>query len=128
MIVIPLVILIFIISKLLYIKYGREEDCLQVQETKEKCLTQQTTNGKILLVKLQIVEISHGEKKITKEQIREHVRSHFKKPQVSVFGLEKAFGGGRTRGFVLVYDNEDSLKKYEPPARQLKVTLFLYFS
>ena len=34
-----------------------------------------------------------------------------------MFGVKKFFGGGRTKGFCLIYDNEDSLKKYEPPSR-----------
>lgn len=70
---------------------------------------------------IQIVEVHHVGKKITKEQIREHVRHAFKKQHVSVFGLQKLYGGGRTKGYCLVYDNEDSLKKTEPAFRQLRV-------
>jgi small subunit ribosomal protein S24e len=59
--------------------------------------------------------------KVTKEQIREQIQKKFKKAQISLFGLKKIFGGGRTRGFGLVYDNEDSMKKYEPVHRIRKM-------
>lgn len=60
---------------------------------------------------------------MTKEQIREYVRTHFKKQHVSLFGVQKFFGGGRTKGFCLIYDNEDSLKKFEPASRQKRAEL-----
>ncbi len=34
-----------------------------------------------------------------------------------MFGLQKPYGGGRTKGFCLIYDNEESLKKFEPTYR-----------
>lgn len=61
--------------------------------------------------------------KVTKEEIREYVRTHFKKPHVSLFGVKKFFGGGRTRGFCLIYDNEESLRKIEPAYRLKRVEL-----
>jgi len=65
-----------------------------------------------------IVDVFHpSDPKVTKEQIREYVRTHFKKQHVSLFGVKKFFGGGRTKGFCLIYDNEDSLKKFEPASR-----------
>ena len=55
--------------------------------------------------------------KITKENIKKKIASQFKKPNVVIFGAKKSFGGGRTRCFAMVYDNEDSMKKYEPKRR-----------
>ena len=52
--------------------------------------------------------------KVTKENIKKKISSQFKKNNVVIFGARKAFGGGRTRCFAMVYDNEDSMKKYEP--------------
>jgi len=49
------------------------------------------------------------------------MRSHFKKPHVSVFGVKKYYGGGRTRGYCVIYDNEESMKKYEPNYRFKRV-------
>jgi len=67
-----------------------------------------------------VVDVHHSEKKVTKDQIREYIKTHFKKQHVVVFGLQKSYGGGRTKGFCLVYDNEDALKKNEPAFRTLK--------
>ena len=64
-----------------------------------------------------------NEPKVTKEQIREYVRTHFKKQHVSLFGVKKFFGGGRTKGFCLIYDNEDSLKRFEPVSRVRRTEL-----
>jgi len=50
------------------------------------------------------------------------MRSHFKKPHVSVFGVKKYYGGGRTRGYCVIYDNEESMKKYEPTYRAKRVS------
>jgi small subunit ribosomal protein S24e len=72
-----------------------------------------------------MVDVFHpAEQKVTKEQIREYVRTHLKKPHVSLFGLKKFFGGGRTQGFALVYDNEDSMRKFEPPSRLKRVCCY----
>ena len=74
---------------------------------------------------MKIVDVYHNEKKVTKEQIREYIRTHFKKTHVSLFGVKKCYGGGRTKGFCLIYDNEDSLKKYEPPTRFSRVIILI---
>merc|ERR1712071_149894 len=70
------------------------------------------------------VDVFHGSvAKIPNESIREYMRSHFKKPHVSVFGVKKYYGGGRTRGYCVIYDNEESMKKYEPQYRAKRVAL-----
>merc|ERR1712032_570503 len=70
------------------------------------------------------VDVFHGSvAKIPNESIREYMRSHFKKPHVSVFGVKKYYGGGRTRGYCVIYDNEESMKKYEPKYRAKRVAL-----
>ena len=59
--------------------------------------------------------------KVTKENIRKKISSQFKKNNVVIFGARKSFGGGRTRCFAMVYDNEDSMKKYEPKKRLARI-------
>ena len=59
--------------------------------------------------------------KITKENIKKKIASQFKKPNVVIFGAKKSFGGGRTRCFAMVYDTEDSMKKYEPKRRLARI-------
>merc|ERR1711870_5310 len=36
---------------------------------------------------------------------------------IQLFGFKTAFGGGRSTGFGLIYDNMDKLKKFEPKYR-----------
>jgi small subunit ribosomal protein S24e len=43
------------------------------------------------------------------------------KDQVSVFGLQTAYGGGKTTGFALIYDSPEALKKFEPHYRKIRV-------
>ena len=59
--------------------------------------------------------------KITKENIKKKIASQFKKNNVVIFGARKVFGGGRTKCFAMVYDNEDSMKKYEPKKRRARI-------
>ena len=59
--------------------------------------------------------------KVTKEMIKKKIASKFKKSNVVIFGARKAFGGGRTKCFAMVYDTEDSMKKYEPKKRMIRI-------
>jgi len=43
------------------------------------------------------------------------------KDQVSVFGLQTQFGGGKTTGFGLIYDSPEAMKKFEPRHRLVRV-------
>ncbi len=42
------------------------------------------------------------------------------KDNVIVFGFKYAFGGGKTTGFALIYDNMEALKKFEPKYRLVR--------
>ena len=55
--------------------------------------------------------------KVTKENIKKKIASQFKKQNVVIFGARKTYGGGRA----MVYDNEDSMKKYEPKKRLIRL-------
>jgi small subunit ribosomal protein S24e len=66
-----------------------------------------------------VVDVFHArDAKVTKESIREIIKARFKKPHVVLIQVKKQFGGGRTKGYALVYDNEESLKKIETVRRQ----------
>ncbi len=41
--------------------------------------------------------------------------------RVFTFGFRTVFGGGRSSGFALVYDDLESAKKYEPKYRLARV-------
>ena len=59
--------------------------------------------------------------KITKEHIKKKIAQQFKKQNVVIFSAKKAFGGGRIRCFAMVYDSEDSMKKYESAKRLARI-------
>ena len=81
-------------------------------------------NNRLLSRVQMIANIFHpANVKVTKEQIKEKLRSQFKKQHISVFGMKKLYGGGRTKCFALIYDSDDAMKKYEPPSRLRRVEL-----
>lgn len=75
-------------------------------------------NNRVLNRIQMVVDVYHPkELNVTKEQIRETIKGKFKKPHVIVINVKKLFGGGRTKGFALVYDNEEAMKKIETVKR-----------
>ena len=83
------------------------------------CRFSKVKNNRLLNRVQLIVDVLHDrEAKVTKEQIREKLRHVFKKQHIVLLQIKKHFGGGRTRGIALVYDNEESLKKVEGYRRQ----------
>lgn len=45
------------------------------------------------------------------------------KERVVVFGIKTKFGGGSSQGFGLVYDDEESQRKFEPKHRLVRVSV-----
>ena len=79
-------------------------------------------NNRVLSRVQMVVDVFHENNvKITKENIKKKIASHFKKSNVVIFGAKKAYGGGRTRCFAMVYDSEDFMKKYEPKRRLARI-------
>lgn len=78
------------------------------------CRFRKVKNNRLLNRVQMIVDCFHPrELNVTKEQLREAIRNKFKKNHVLLVDVKKLFGGGRTRGTALVYDNEEALKKVE---------------
>ena len=61
---------------------------------------------------------------VSKAAIKEKLSKMLKAKEDSivVFGLKTKFGGGRSSGFALVYDNADAKKKYDCKSRLLNVS------
>merc|ERR1712224_349775 len=77
-------------------------------------------DNRLLCRKQMVLDVFHsGCGNLTIDNICEKVAAKFKanKEQVSIFGIKHSFGGGKTSGFCLIYDNVDALKKYEPTFR-----------
>lgn len=48
------------------------------------------------------------------------------KEQVIIYGLRTQFGGGKSTGFALIYDNKEALK-FEPKYRLLRVSWRIFW-
>ena len=78
------------------------------------CRFSKVKNNRLLNRTQMVVDVYHSsEGNVTKEQIREVLRQKFKKQHVVLIQVKKLFGGGRTKGIALVYDNEESMRKIE---------------
>ena len=90
--------------------------------------TRKFSYNPLLSRKQMILELSLPPNKgtIPKNVVRQRICDLFKVSDinlVSVFGFKNAFGGGKSVGFCLIYDNEDVLKKFEPNHRLLRIGL-----
>ncbi|WVF68775.1 hypothetical protein IAT40_003547 [Kwoniella sp. CBS 6097] len=59
---------------------------------------------------------------VSRSELGEKLAALYKteKDRVVVFGLKTKFGGGSSTGFGLIYDDEDSQKKFEPKHRLVR--------
>ena len=85
--------------------------------------------NRLLSRKQMVVDVLHpGEATVKKTVIQDKLSVMYKTTPdcVMCFGFKTHFGGGKTTGFALVYDNMDALKKYEPKHRLLRVSYCYY--
>ena len=61
---------------------------------------------------------------VKKSSIKAEISKKFKasEDRIAVFGLKPKFGGGRSSGFVTVYDDVDARKKYDTKANLFRVS------
>lgn len=70
-----------------------------------------------------IIDIIHpGRANVSKSELQEVVGGMYKADAklTVIFGLRTKFGGGRSTGFCLVYDNEEAIRKFEPKHRLVR--------
>lgn len=80
--------------------------------------------NRLLQRRQMVVDVIHpGRPTISRDELREKLAKMYKaeKDVVSVFGFKTQFGGGKTTGFGLIYDSVESLKKFEPKYRLVRV-------
>ena len=60
---------------------------------------------------------------VKKSTIKAEIGKKFKaqEDRIAVFGLKPKFGGGRSSGFVTVYDDVDARKKYDTKSNLIRV-------
>ena len=91
--------------------------------------TRKFLTNRLLQRKQMVVDVIHPARpSISKDELRDKLAKMYKanKEVISVFGFKTHFGGGKTTGFALIYDNVEALKKFEPKYRLVRVS-DLYF-
>ena len=75
---------------------------------------------------LQVVDLIHPETAgVAKANIRAQIGKKFKvsEDRVAVFGVKPKYGGGRSSGFVSIYDDIDARKKYDTKTQLFRVSI-----
>ena len=88
--------------------------------------TRKVMTNKLLHRLQMVIDIIHPNiGGVSCEKIKERLAKTYKsKPEnVIVFGLRTIFGGSRSTGFALIYDNKDFIKKYEAKFRLQRLGL-----
>jgi len=70
-----------------------------------------------------IIDIIHpGRAGVSRKELQEVIGSMYKAKSdlVILFGFKTKFGGGKTTGFCLIYDDVDSMVKFEPKYRMVR--------
>jgi small subunit ribosomal protein S24e len=70
-----------------------------------------------------IVDILHpGRANVSKKELSEVIGGMYKAdPKLTIlFGFRTKFGGGKSTGFCLIYDNEEAARKFEPKYRLIR--------
>jgi len=73
-----------------------------------------------------IIDVLHpGQANVSKDRLKALLAKKFKVDEktITLFGFKTIFGGGKSTGFCLIYENSDYLKKYEPKYRLRRVKL-----
>lgn len=74
-----------------------------------------------------IVDVSHpGKPPVSKADLKVSLsKMHNVKDDrcIQLFGFKTKFGGGKSSGFALIYDNIEEVKRFEPRHRQINLGL-----
>eukprot|EP01135_Chromosphaera_perkinsii_P003348 Nk52_evm48s240 gene=Nk52_evmTU48s240 len=85
--------------------------------------TRKFLTNRLLGRKQMVVDVFHpGKANVSKAELTEKIAKMYKSEAglVVPFGFRNAFGGGKSTGFALVYDNLEALKNFEPKHRQVR--------
>ena len=68
-----------------------------------------------------VIDVIHpGRANVAKSELQEKIAEMYKVSAtnlIQLFGFKTQFGGGKSTGFALIYDDEAAEKKYEPKYR-----------
>merc|ERR1711879_316754 len=77
-------------------------------------------DNRLLNRKQMVVDVFHPNADgYSKKDLTEHIAARYRvdAEAVTTFGFHTKFGGGKSSGFALIYDNKDSLMKFEKKFR-----------
>ncbi|RHZ76992.1 hypothetical protein Glove_186g107 [Diversispora epigaea] len=85
--------------------------------------TRKFLTNRLLKRKQMVVDVIHpGLANLSKDDVRGKLAKLYKveKEVIFVFGFHTYFGGGRSTGFALIYDDLETAKKFEPKFRLVR--------
>ncbi|PSS37728.1 hypothetical protein PHLCEN_2v421 [Hermanssonia centrifuga] len=85
--------------------------------------TRKFITNRLLARRQFVIDILHPSRaNVSKTELSEKLAGIYKtqKDRVVTFGLKTHFGGGRSTGFALIYDDEASQRKFEPKYRLIR--------
>ncbi|KAK9805374.1 hypothetical protein WJX73_008016 [Symbiochloris irregularis] len=86
--------------------------------------TRKFMTNRLLQRKQFVIDVLHpGRPNVPKAELREKLGTMFDvrdSQNVFVFGFRTQFGGGKSTGFGLIYDNLDASKRFEPKYRLIR--------
>ncbi|KDQ63741.1 hypothetical protein JAAARDRAFT_189281 [Jaapia argillacea MUCL 33604] len=85
--------------------------------------TRKFITNRLLARRQFIVDVLHPSRpNVSKSELQEKLAAVYKsqKDRVVCFGFRTHFGGGRSTGFALIYDDEAAQKKFEPKYRLIR--------
>lgn|ERR1700733_3710514 len=90
--------------------------------------TRKFITNRLLARRQFVLDVLHPSRpNVSKAELSEKLASLYKtdKNRVVTFGFRTQFGGGRSTGFALIYDDEASQRKFEPKYRLVRVSQFI---
>ncbi|TCD71518.1 ribosomal protein S24A [Steccherinum ochraceum] len=85
--------------------------------------TRKFITNRLLARRQFVVDVLHPSRaNVSKAELSEKLASLYKaeKGRVVTFGFRTQFGGGRSTGFALIYDDEAAQRKFEPKYRLIR--------
>jgi small subunit ribosomal protein S24e len=85
--------------------------------------TRKFITNRLLARRQFVLDVLHPSRpNVSKSELQEKLAGMYKtnKDRVVTFGLKTHFGGGRSTGFALIYDDEESQRKFEPRYRLVR--------
>ena len=92
--------------------------------------TRKFITNRLLARRQFVIDVLHPSRaNVSKNELSEKLAVLYKthKDRVVTFGFRTQFGGGRSTGFALIYDDEASQKKFEPRYRLVRVSFLHHF-